>query len=108
MNNYDRYLEKVKEFNGVLNIDYLAIQINQLRRKVDTIKFQSGKFSKNNLRIYPSNLYMQPNDQIALHENQSKRNEEIKESHINPNLNFSHHRQNDLSAMNVEEDDRLI
>lgn len=100
---YHDYLQKVGEFNNILNIENLALEIQKIRHCTERIKNSKIAIINENRRIAPDELYKTSNYKINIHSNGEHRlNEEEKVPNSLMNYNQG------WSAMNINENDKLI
>lgn len=96
-------MQKLDEFNNILNIDYLAMHIYQLKHNVDQIKSITPTRISKDRRVLPAEIYKDSTQQLKSSKiSNQKIPEENKEAfyYVEPNkLKVS---------MNIDEEDLLI
>lgn len=77
---YELYIEKLHEFNNTLNIDYLALQIHQLRHHVEQIKGTTLQHQMTHRCVHPYNVFRQVNDPSELNHQIPEEIKEVRSS----------------------------
>lgn len=99
-----RYLQKVEEFNSILNIENLAWEIQQLRNKTEKMMDLTTKRANDNRRISPAELYETPKCEIVIN---NDRENVLEEEKVKVHFGNADYFQ-EMPAMKIKEDDKLI